>query len=150
MMNNKSDITRLYLPRSKGGRGLVNITNQYKNSIIKFSIYIQNTDEQLLQYVSNQQLNRGQKSIHHKANKYCEELNLDLNETATKPQHQTKQILKASRIQQQEKELREKATHGQFLRTLEQQHIDKEASNLWLKSSSLKRATESTICAIQE
>ena len=129
MMNNKSDITRLYLPRSKGGRGLVNITNQYKNSIIKFSIYIQNTDEQLLQYVSNQQLNRGQKSIHHKANKYCEELNLDLNETATKPQHQTKQILKASRIQQQEKELREKATHGQFLRTLEQQHIDKEASN---------------------
>lgn len=41
-------------------------------------------------------------------------------------------------------------THGQFQRTLEQQHVDKEASNLWLKSSSLKRATEATICAIQE
>ena len=75
--------------------------------------------------------------------------NLDMNETTTTPQLQMKQILKTLRIQQQEKELKEKATHGQFLRTLEQQHIDKEASNLWLKSSSLKRATESTICAIQ-
>ena len=63
---------------------------------------------------SNMSPSRGQKSIHHKANKYCEELHLDLNETTTKPQLHMKQILKTSRIQQQEKELIEKATHGQL------------------------------------
>ena len=40
--------------------------------------------------------------------------------------------------------------HGQFFNTLEQTHIDKTASLAWLRSSTLKRATESTICAIQE
>jgi len=150
LMHNKSDMTRIYMPRANGGRGLVNIANQYKNSIIKFSCYIQNTTEQLLQYVSNQQFERGQKSIHNKATKYCQELQLDYNEITTKTTEQTKRILKNTRKEQQEIELRQKATHGQFLRTLDQQHIDKETSNLWLKSSSLKRATESTICAIQE
>ena len=65
-----------------------------------------------------------------------------------KQQNQTKQIFKTSLMSQQEMVLREKARHGQFQRTLEQQQVDKEASNLWLKSSSLKRATKATICAI--
>ena len=36
------------------------------------------------------------------------------------------------------------------MRLLQEPHIDHKASNQWLKSSELKRATESTICAIQE
>ena len=40
--------------------------------------------------------------------------------------------------------------HGQYFTTLEQPHIDEKASIAWLQSSTLKRSTESTICAIQE
>jgi len=61
-------MTRIYMPRANGGRGLVNIANQYKNSIIKFICYTQN----ILQYVSNQQFERGQNSIHNKDTKYCQ------------------------------------------------------------------------------
>ena len=32
LLNNNSDVTRLYLPRRDGGRGLVNITHQYKSN----------------------------------------------------------------------------------------------------------------------
>ena len=40
--------------------------------------------------------------------------------------------------------------HGQFTKYLEQPHVDKKRSNQWLKSSTLKRSTESTVAAIQE
>ena len=46
--------------------------------------------------------------------------------------------------------LHHKPLHGQHFRRLEENHIDTEKSNSWLNSSTLKRATESTICAIQE
>ena len=36
-MHIQSDTTRLYLPRKNGGRGLINLTNLYKHSIINFS-----------------------------------------------------------------------------------------------------------------
>ena len=40
--------------------------------------------------------------------------------------------------------------YGQFTKYLEQPHVDKERSNQWLKSSTLKRFTESTVAGIQE
>ena len=40
--------------------------------------------------------------------------------------------------------------HGQFARHLDQPYVDKKRSNQWLKSSTLKRSTGSTIAAIQE
>ncbi|XP_066930545.1 uncharacterized protein [Clytia hemisphaerica] len=67
LMHHQSDILRIYLPRKSGGRGLINITNHYKKTIINFSHYLQNTNEPLLRAVSNWQLTRGQKSIHAKA-----------------------------------------------------------------------------------
>ena len=40
--------------------------------------------------------------------------------------------------------------NGQFAKYLDKPRVDKERSNHWLKSSTLKRSTESTIAAIQE
>ena len=47
-MHSQSDITRLYLPRKNGGRGLINIPNHYKNAIINFSSYLLNSEEEFL------------------------------------------------------------------------------------------------------
>ena len=41
-MHSQSDVTRLYLPRKNGRRGLINITNHCKNAIINFSSYLLN------------------------------------------------------------------------------------------------------------
>ena len=58
--------------------------------------------------------------------------------------------LKKNQIKLLVEELRQKPTHGQFFQNIEQPHVDKTSSLLWLKSSTLKRSTEATICAIQE
>ena len=58
--------------------------------------------------------------------------------------------IKSARINKLEAELKRKNMHGQFARHLDQPCVDKERSNQWLKSSTLKRSTESTIAAIQE
>ena len=58
--------------------------------------------------------------------------------------------IKSAHINKLEAELKRKNMHGQFAKYLDQSHVDKERSNQWLKSSTLKRSTESTIAAIQE
>ena len=58
--------------------------------------------------------------------------------------------IKSARINKLEAELKRKNRHEQFARYLDQPYIDKEQSSQWLKSSTLKRSTVSTIAAIQE
>ena len=55
-MHSQGDVTRLYLPRKNGGRGLISITNHCKNAIINFSNYLLNSEEQLLKLASNWQV----------------------------------------------------------------------------------------------
>ena len=150
LMHSQSDITRLYLPRKDGGRGLLNISDQYQNTIINFSSYLLNTEEPLLTLTSNWQLSNGEKSLHRKASRYCRQLGLEIETIATKPKSQRKNEIKTTRVRQQQQMLTNKQLHGQFMHQLNEPHVDKEASIKWMKSSTLKRATESTICAIQE
>ena len=58
--------------------------------------------------------------------------------------------IKSARINKLEVEIKRKNMHEQFARHLDQLYVDKEGSNQWLKSSTLKRSTESKIAAIQE
>ena len=77
-MHSQSDVTRLYLLRKNGGRGLINITNHYKNAIINFSSYLLNSEEQLLKLLSNWQVTCGENSIYQKAQQYCDEIGHDI------------------------------------------------------------------------
>ena len=58
--------------------------------------------------------------------------------------------IKSVRINKLEVELKRKNVHGQFAKYLDQPHVDKERSNQWLKSSTLKSSTESTVASIRE
>ena len=77
-MHSQSDVTQLYTSRKTGGKGLINITNHYKNTIINFSSYLLNSEEQFLKLTSNWQVIRGEKSIHQKAQRYCNEIGHDI------------------------------------------------------------------------
>ena len=59
-------------------------------------------------------------------------------------------IVKSACINKLEAELIRKDMHGQFAKYLEQPHVDKNRSNQWLKSSTLKISSESTVAAIRE
>ena len=148
MVHGNSDTDRLYLPRTSGGRGLLNITDLYKSQIMTYSHYLKQTTECLMLLVSTTQTDRGAKSIHRKAVKYLEELNIDQDYDQT--MKQLKNIIKTNRVNKKRRNIQDKAMHGQYFNILDEPHIDKTASLAWLKSSSLKRSTESTLCAIQE
>ena len=65
-------------PRKNGGRGLINITNHYKNAMINFSGYLLNSEEQFLKLTSNWQVTRGEESIHQKAQRCRNEIGHDI------------------------------------------------------------------------
>ena len=56
--------------------------------------------------------------------------------------------IKSAHINILEAELKRKNKNGQFAKYLDQPRINKERSNQWLKSSTLKRYTQSTVAAI--
>ena len=98
-MHTQSDITRLYLPRKSGGRGLINVVNHFKNAIINFSSYLLSTDEHYLDLVSDWQFTRGAKSIHTMAQSYCQELNLNIEELFNLNKQLRKNKVKKSRTE---------------------------------------------------
>ena len=148
-MHIQSDVTRLYLSRKDGGRGLINIVDHFKNSI-NFSSYLLSTDELYLNLVSDWQSIRGQKSIHTMGQTYSQELDLEIQELSTLHKQQRKNRISKKRTEMKIEILKSKNLHGQYIRLLDEPHIDRESSIKWLTSTSLKRATESSVCAIQE
>ena len=149
-MHSQSDMTQLYLPRKNGGRWFINITKHYKNAIINFSSYLLNSEEQFLELTSNWQVTRGEKSIHQKAQQCYNEIGHDIQQLAAMRKLPLIFTIKSSRINKLEAGLKRKNMHGQFTKYFEQPYVNKERSNQWLKSSTLKRSTESTVAAIQE
>ena len=115
-MHSQSDVTRLYLLRKNGGRGLINTTNHYKNAIINFSSYLLNSEEQLLKLLSNWQVTWGENSIYQKAQQYCDEIGHDIQQLAAMRKLLRKIIIKSAHINKLEAELKRKNMHGQFAR----------------------------------
>ena len=120
----QSDITRLYLPRKEGGRGLINLTEHFKNYTINFSSYLLSSNELYLNLVSNWQLIRGPKSIHAMAQAYCQELNLEIQQISTLNKKLRKYNIKRKRTETKN-ELKSKNLHGQYFNLVDQPHIDK-------------------------
>ena len=111
-MHSQSDVTRLYLPRNNGGRGLINITNHYKNVIINFRTYLLNSEEQFLKLTTNWQVTCGEKFMHQKAQQYCDETGHDIQQLATMRKLLWKITIKSARINKLEAEPKRKNMHG--------------------------------------
>ena len=145
-----SNVDRLYLPRKKGGRGLVNITSLYKRTVIDTYHYLFNTNEPLLKSALRWSQKRGQKSIKAKATIYSNEVNQDANDLLTLPKETVKSRLKNSFMLKRLNSLQASPLHGQYYRQINEPHINSELTLAWVPNSNLKPASESTIFAIQE
>ena len=116
----------MYLPRKNGDRGLINMTNHYNNAIINFSSCLLNSEEQFLKLTSNWQITRGEKPIHQKAQRYCDEIGHDIQQLAAMRKLPWKIAIKSAHINKLEAELKRKNMHGQFARYLDQPYVGKE------------------------
>ena len=120
----KSDIDRLYVPRSKGGRGLIDCKNCVATEENNLGWYVKNHVEPLLVALKESNTISG-----------CEE--------SMKPE-EFKSLKQNERINA----WKNKAMHGQYLREMDGKDIVNTYG--WLQKSDLKGCTEALICSAQE
>ncbi|XP_052748596.1 uncharacterized protein LOC128200170 [Galleria mellonella] len=128
----KSAIERLTIKRQNGGRGLIDINHMWQKQITGLRTFFRS---------------KSNTSTLHKAI-----VQNDQNYTPLNLNNQTNtEISTISELQNQKIEnWKKKTLHGRHPHDLEQTHIDKTASNQWLKIGNLFPETEGFLIAIQD
>jgi hypothetical protein len=151
MHHPKAETDRLYVTSEEGGRGLAQIEAAYKAQIINIAEYLYTN------YKENQFVNvvKSHKSIQPSMNstikiaaKIAEELS-QLNEKTDAKQDGI-QHTRARLRESLKTKWKNKAMHGQYIRSLDRQLISEEDTFFWLSKRDLKAKTESEIVAAQD
>ena len=150
----KSDVDRLYLPREKGGRGLISVWDSFLSSTSRIAHALTNTDNQILQ----QCIDIEKKSLYSNQSmsaKYENKLAIENLKNFCKKDIMSQAKIKACLMKQaiskdREQAYLDKPQHGAFVRLLEKSDADIKLSMAWLKNCYLDPHTESYICAAQE
>ena len=111
MYHPKSDVDRMYLSRSSGGRGLMQIEATYKTTTIGLATYLEKSKDPFLMLVYQYELNKKLYSIRSYACKFTQGLNLNgidskNNEKAIEFAKRLKQHVKAQALDSIQKEAR--------------------------------------------
>ena len=120
----KSDVDRLYLPRKRGGRGLLGCERSVRTEANSLGWYVKKSVEPLLKEV-------GRSNI------------LDVDGSI--PKESYKQKLRTTT----EERWKDKRMYGQYYREMSEV-ADLSKTWMWLRKSDLKPETEALICAAQE
>ena len=151
----KADVDRLYLKRSEGGRGLLQVEMTNKLTFIGIQTYLSKTQDWMMQCVKSHDSKKKRYSIATKTAEYKRELNFEEPklESSTPPTiaaKVVKQVAKKAGLSQLQCNWRRKPLHGKFLQRSEEADVDRSSSFAWLKSSSLKAETEGFVLAAQD
>ena len=78
MHHPKSDVDRLYIPRNRGGRGMIQLELSYKTSTIGLCKYLESTQDWMLKLVNLHEQNKKLHSVTKETHKFSRELELEL------------------------------------------------------------------------
>ena len=119
----RSDVARIYVPRKKGGRGLISCESCVRREEKYLSWYVRNSEEALLSKVGDSNVVNISGAVDPK--KY------NVNE-----------------VKETENEWKQKRIYGQYVR--EKEGIDWDRTWQWIAKGDLKGCTEALICSAQE
>ena len=155
MHHPKADVHRIYLPRKEGGRGLIQILAAYKTSTIGLEVYLREKEDRFIKAVYKHEKYKGIHSIVKAAERFAKELKAPQgqekqSEPTTKKVKRIKQHVKNDLQKQLKETWKNKVMHGKYPESLEKADVDRDQTNIWLKSSGLKPETEGLIIAAQD
>ena len=120
----KSDVDRLYVKRTEGGRGFISVERYIREEENSFVFYVANSEEILIRGVSAAET-------------------INTRETVTSVE------FKKQRARELKEKWSEKRMHGQFIRETTEK-VDKEKTWQWLSRGDLKVGTKALLCTAQE
>ena len=144
-----SAVERLYLPRSAGGIGLINVENLFYRRLVAMAHHIATSSDSLVRLCYElDNLVPARSSVFTRANDYCAALSIEADLQSCDFASLKSAICKKQRDQLLSS-LTSKPLHGRFYSLLNDHLIDKSRSLCWLKSH-IHSETESTVFAIQD
>ena len=155
MHHPKADVDRLYLPRSEGGRGLMQIELTFKIVTVGLETYLRESKDEMMKLVLEHEKKKKLYSVTKEATKFCRELEVDQpghreTDSVTNKAKEVKNIVKKQGKEQIRIRWEQKPLHGQYLKRLKRPDVDETETHKWLKSSGLKSETEGPIIAAQD
>ncbi|EFA13373.1 hypothetical protein TcasGA2_TC001390 [Tribolium castaneum] len=140
-----ADVHRLYVPRRDGGRGLPQIEGIVNNTLIGLATYLNETENQQLKLVLNDQGENRKLSKFHKKTPEIEN-----SRTTTEIAKDVRKKEKEKAEAKLQEKWKEKEMHGQYCREMQKEHVNKFITNGWLRKGLLKGETEALITAYQD
>ena len=153
----KSHVERLYPPRTKGGRELIQLELSYKTITIGLDKYLQETEDTLLLFVKGHDDRISLYSISRQSMESSRELGLPAippaeDEVNTTYARRTKVKAKHQGSQHPKPKWGSLALHGKYPQRVKKADVDQDKtySDRWLKVAGLKAETEGFIIADQD
>ena len=99
LMTLKADVSRMYIPRKEGGRGMTNLEMAYKTTTIDFNRYLQSSRDRILHTDLQQEKTKKLHSVVKESRKFNFQLNMAQKEIEinTKPKEAAKDVKKSQK-----------------------------------------------------
>ena len=155
MHHPKANVSRMYIPRKEGGRGMINIEMTYKTTTIGLNSYLESSEDRMLHAVLQHEKKNKLHSVVKQSSKFKFQLNMaqekiDTNIKPTKAAKDIKNKSKNASLEDMKNGWREKPFHGKYPLRTDHADVDKATTHQWLSRSSLKGETEGFILAAQD
>ena len=143
MHHPKADVERLYLPRSSGGRGMMQLELSFKTATIGLYRYLSLSQDWTMQLVFQHESSKKLHSIVKEGRKYGNDLNIELDmdsETEigiTENARKLKKLAKTNGTTKLIDTWKGKPLHGQYALRSQRADVDSKDTHQWLRSAGL-------------